>query len=90
MKTFSKSAITFFTASVMAASAFASESTDRVQSAKGSVEALGVTLENMGANVDTNVDLNGAYTADQKAAVYKAKHAELQSQFNTLHAQSAE
>jgi hypothetical protein len=90
MKTFSKSAITFFTASVMATSAFASDSTDRLQSARGSVEALGVTLENMGANVDTSVDLNGAYTAGQKTAVYKAKHAELQSQFNTLRAQSAE
>ena len=90
MKTFSKSAITFFAASVMATSAFASDSTDRLQSAKGSVEALGVTLENMGANVDTSVDLNGAYTADQKAAVYKAKHAELQNQFNMLRAQSAE
>jgi hypothetical protein len=77
----------------MTTSAFAASgesSTDRIQSAKGSVEALAVTLENMGADVDSSVNLNGVYTADQKVSVYNAKHAELQNQFDTLHAQSAE
>jgi hypothetical protein len=44
----------------------------------------------MGASVDTSVNLNGAYTFDQKEAIYSAKHAELQNQFDVLHAQSAE
>ncbi|UTW01325.1 hypothetical protein KDW99_09415 [Marinomonas rhizomae] len=90
MKNLHKTILTLVTASVMTTAAFAETGTERVQSAKGSVEALGTTLENMGANVDTSVDLNGAYTFDQKAAVYNAKHAELQDQFDSLHAQSAE
>ncbi|RBP84575.1 hypothetical protein EBI01_04625 [Marinomonas rhizomae] len=93
MKTLNKTALALVVASVMATSAFASSNEsayERVQSAKGSVEALAVTLENMGADVDANVDLNGAYTADQKVSAYNAKHAELQTEFNTLHAQTAE
>jgi hypothetical protein len=90
MKTLNKTILALLTASVMTTSAFAETGTERVQSAKGSVEALGATLENMGANVDTSVDLNGAYTFDQKAAIYNAKHEELQSQFDSLRAQSAE
>jgi hypothetical protein len=90
MKIFTKTALTLLTASVMTTAAFAETGTERVQSAKGGVEALGITLENMGAPVDTSVNLNGAYTFDQKEAIYSAKHAELQNQFDALHAQSAE
>jgi hypothetical protein len=90
MKTFTKTALNLLTASVMTTAAFAETGTERVQSAKGGVEALGITLENMGAPVDTSVNLNGAYTFDQKEAIYSAKHAELQNQFDALHAQSAE
>jgi hypothetical protein len=90
MKNFTKTALTLLTASVMTTAAFAETGTERVQSAKGGVEALGITLENMGAPVDTSVNLNGAYTFDQKEAIYSAKHAELQNQFDALHAQSAE
>jgi hypothetical protein len=90
MKTFTKTTLAFLTAALMTTSAFAETGFEKVQSARGGVEALGVTLENMGANVDTSVNLNGAYTFDQKAAVYSEKHAELQSQFDSLHAQSAE
>jgi hypothetical protein len=93
MKTLHKTVLAFVTASVMATSAFAASSespSDRIQSARGSVEALAVTLENMGADVDANVNLNGAYTVDQKVSLYNAKHAELQAEFDTLHAQAAE
>ncbi|ETI62095.1 hypothetical protein [Marinomonas profundimaris] len=93
MNKFNKTILALLAASVMTTSAFASSdesSTDRIQSAKGSVEALAVTLENMGANVDTSVNLKGAYTADQKVSRYNAKHAELQTQFDALHAQTAE
>jgi hydroxypyruvate isomerase len=93
MKTLNKSILALFTASVMATSAFAASgesATDRIQSARGSVEALAVTLENMGADVDASVNLNGTYTADQKVSLYNVKHNELQAQFDTLHAQSAE
>ena len=44
----------------------------------------------MGADVDSSVNLSGAFTANQKASVYQAKHAELQAQFDELHSQSAE
>ncbi|RBP84573.1 hypothetical protein EBI01_04635 [Marinomonas rhizomae] len=93
MKNFNKISLALLAASTITTAAFASSNEsayERVQSAKGSVEALGVTLENMGASVDTSVDLNGAYTFDQKVAVYNEKHAELQNKFDTLHAQSAE
>lgn len=93
MNNLNKTIIALVTASVMATSAFAASgegSTDRIQSAKGSVEALAVTLENMGADVDANVNLNGAYTVDQKVSAYQNKHTELQAQFDELHAQSAE
>lgn len=88
MKTFTKATLTLLTAAVMTTSAFANDTVqERLQSAKGSVEALGTTLENMGADVDTSVDLSGAYTFSQKTAVFNAKHAELQEQFNNLNAQ---
>lgn len=93
MKTLNKTFLALVTASVMATSAFAASdesSSDRLQSARGSVEALAVTLENMGADVDASVDLNGAYTADQKVSLYNAKHAQLQAEFDSLHAQAAE
>lgn len=90
MKTFTKTTLALLTAAVMTTSAFAETGTERLQSAKGSVEALATTLENMGAAVNTDVNLNGAYTFDQKAAVYNEKHAELQDQFDALHAQTAE
>ncbi|BDX02695.1 MAG: hypothetical protein ACPGRG_14630 [Marinomonas sp.] len=90
MKTFTKTTLALLTAAVMTTSAFAETGTERLQSAKGSVEALATTLENMGAAVNTDVNLNGAYTFDQKVAVYNEKHAELQDQFDALHAQTAE
>ncbi|NVK75566.1 MAG: hypothetical protein HWE24_19000 [Oceanospirillaceae bacterium] len=90
MKTITKTTLALLTASVMATSAFAETPSERLQSARGSVEALGVTLENMGANVDTSVNLNGAYSYGQKTAIYSEKHAELQQQFNQLHNQISE
>jgi|GEM_PF-983009 hypothetical protein len=92
MKTLNKAALALLAATVMTTSAFADNesATDRIQSAKGGVEALSVTLKNMGADVDANVDLNGAYTVDQKVSIYNDKHAELQAQFDALRAQSAE
>jgi hypothetical protein len=90
MKTLNKTVLALLAASVMTISAFAGTgdgADDRIQSARGSVEALTITLENMGAKVDSSVNLNGAYTADQKVSLYNAKHAELQNQFDTLHAQ---
>lgn len=92
MNNINRAILALVTTSALATSAFAATETadERLQSARGSVEALSVTLENMGADVDSNVNLNGAYTANQKASVYKAKHAELQAQFDELRAQSAE
>ena len=90
MKAITKLSLVFLTASVMTSAAFAETADERLQSAKGSVEALTVTLENMGADVNANVDLNGAYTFDQKAAVYNQKHVELQDQFNALNSQISE
>ena len=90
MNTLNKTLLALVTATAFSGAAIASsdESTsDRLMSARGSVEALATTLENMGANVDASVDLNGAYTPSQKIAVYKEKHAELQAQFDALHAE---
>ncbi|TYL48005.1 hypothetical protein [Marinomonas sp. IMCC 4694] len=89
MKMFTKTVFTALILSAATTASFAETGDQRVQSAKGSVEALGVTLKNMGASVDTSINLNGAYTFDQREAVYIKKHAELQAQFNELHAQSA-
>ncbi|MGO2356366.1 MAG: hypothetical protein ACTH58_16720 [Marinomonas foliarum] len=92
MNNVNRTILALVTTSALATSAFAATETssERLQSARGSVEALSVTLENMGADVDSSVNLNGAYTTNQKTSVYKAKHAELQAQFDELHAQSAE
>lgn len=93
MKKLTAIAATIVTASVLSTSAFASNddnTSDRFQSARGGVEALTVTLENLGATVDKNIDLSGAYTYGQKTAVYNAKHADLQAQFDELRAHSAE
>ncbi|NVK75567.1 hypothetical protein C0J08_10330 [Marinomonas sp. CT5] len=90
MNTFTKTALALLAASVMTTSAFAETASERLQSARGSVEALGVTLENMGADVDTSVNLKGDYTYNQKLGAYKEKHAELQAQFDALHTPSAE
>jgi hypothetical protein len=79
MKIFTKTALTLLMASVMTTAAFAETGTERVQSAKGGVEALGITLKNMGAPVDTSVNLNGAYTFDQKEAIYSAKEHAIKS-----------
>ena len=90
MKKLTTIVATLITASVLSTSAFASSDDsprEELRSAKAGVEALAVTLENLGQTVDTNVDLNGAYTFSQKEAVYNAKHAELQAQFNELNAQ---
>ena len=88
MKNLTKAALILLTATTMTSAFASSDDTafDRAQAAKGSVEALTVSLENLGATVDSSVNLNGAYTFEQKAAVYDAKHAELQAQFNTLNA----
>ncbi|PYF84703.1 MULTISPECIES: hypothetical protein [Marinomonas] len=92
MNNVNRAILALVTTSALATSAFAAteSSYERLQSARGSVEALSVTLENMGADVDSSVNLNGAYTNEQKTSAYQAKHAELQAQFNELHAQSAE
>ena len=92
MNNLNRAILALVTTSALATSAFAaSESSDeRLQSARGSVQALSATLENMGADVDSSVNLSGAFTANQKASVYQAKHAELQAQFDELHSQSAE
>ena len=87
MKNLTKAALVLLTATTMTSAFAASENgIERVQSAKSSVDALTVTLENLGATVDKSVDLNGAYTFDQKEAAYDAKHADLQAQFDTLNA----
>ncbi|WP_394179424.1 hypothetical protein [Marinomonas posidonica] len=90
MKNLNKTILALVTASVFSTAAMASSDdsvSDRLMSARGSVEALATTLENMGANVDASVDLNGAYTPAQKTAVYVQKHDELQAQFDALHAE---
>ena len=88
MKNLTKAALVLLTATAMTSAFASSDDTafERAQSAKSSVEALTVSLENLGATVDSSVDLNGANTFNQKAAAYDAKHAELQAQFNTLNA----
>ncbi|MBR7888572.1 hypothetical protein J9B83_06410 [Marinomonas sp. A79] len=93
MKTFNKALLAVIAASTMSTAAFASSDDtayDRLQTTKAGLHSLGQSLENMGANVDTSVDLSGANTLNQKEAVYSAKYAELQTQFNDLRAQSAE
>ncbi|MFT7372930.1 MAG: hypothetical protein ACI9T9_001624 [Oleiphilaceae bacterium] len=85
MKKLTAIAATIITASVLSTSAFAS-SDDNAYDELLSASALAVTLENLGQTVDTNLDLNGAHTFSQKEAVYSAKHAELQTQFNELRA----
>ena len=90
MKKLTAIAATLITASVLSTSAFASSddsAREELRSAKAGVAALANTLENLGATVDTSVDLNGASTFSQKEAAYDAKYAELQAQFNELHAQ---
>lgn len=93
MKNLNKFILVLATASIMATSVFAASNespSEELLNAKGRVEALSTTLENMGENVNSSVDLNGAYTFNQKTAVYNDKHAELQAQFDTLRAQTAE
>lgn len=92
MKTFTKTTLVFLATAAMATSAFASDDSayEKLQASKAGVKSLANTLENMGANVDTSVDLNGANTLNKKEAVYSAKYSELQDQFNALNAQSAE
>lgn len=87
MKKLTTIVATLLTASVLSTSAFAASNDnayEELRSAKAGVESLASTLENLGQTVDASVDLNGAYTANQKEAIYSAKHAELQSQFNQL------
>ncbi|BFM48110.1 hypothetical protein [Marinomonas sp. THO17] len=92
MKMLTKATLTLLTATAMTSAFAASDGnySDRIQSTKAGIEALSNTLEKMGANVDVSVDLNGAYTPSQKEAVYSAKYAELQDQFDALHNQVAE
>ncbi|MEP3348639.1 MAG: hypothetical protein ABJN96_01670 [Marinomonas sp.] len=89
MKKLAAIAATLVTATVLSTSAFASSDNaiDDLRTAKASVASLSTTLENLGQTVDSSVDLNGARTFAQKEAVYNAKHAELQAQFNELNAQ---
>ncbi|BFM48111.1 hypothetical protein [Marinomonas sp. THO17] len=90
MNTLNKTLLALVTTAVFSSAAMATSDesvSDRLMSARGSVEALATTLENMGANVDASVDLNGAYTPFQKIAVYQEKHDELQAQFDALHAE---
>lgn len=87
MKKLTTIVATLITASALSTVAFASSddnSREKLRSAEASVTALAKTLENLGQTVDTNVNLDGAYTPAQKTAAYKAKHAELQAQFNEL------
>jgi len=90
MKKLTAITATLITASVLSTSAFASSddtAREEFRSAKAGVAALANTLESLGASVDSSVDLNGASTFSQKEAVYDAKYAELQTQFNALNAQ---
>jgi len=90
MNKFTAIAATIITASALSTSAFASSDDsplESFQTARAGVAALTVSLENLGATVDSNVDLNGANTFSQKEAAYNVKHAELQAQFETLTAQ---
>lgn len=93
MKKLTKTTLALLTASLMTSAAFAASNdspSEQLQEAKVRVEALSSTLENMGENVDASVDLNGAYTFDQKEAVYNAKYNELQNQFDSLRTQTTE
>lgn len=92
MKTLNKTLLALLAASTMATAAFAGDDTayEQLQTTKAGVHSLGQSLENMGASVDTSVDLSGANTLNQKEAIYSAKYAELQTQFNDLRTQSAE
>lgn len=90
MKKLAAITATLVTATLLSTSAFASSDDsprEELRSAKAGVTALASTLENLGQTVDTSVDLNGAHTFSQKEAVYNAKHAELQAQFDALNAQ---
>ncbi|AEF54938.1 hypothetical protein [Marinomonas posidonica] len=90
MNNLNKTILTLVTVSVFSTAAMAASdesASDRLMSARGSVEALAMTLENMGANVDASVDLNGAYTPAQKTALYLQKHDALQAQFDALQAE---
>ncbi|MGR0279666.1 hypothetical protein ACUM5Y_11555 [Marinomonas dokdonensis] len=88
MNTFTKSALSVLAAVSISSTAFAYSSDDspreRVYSAKAGVHALAKTLENLGENVNTDVDLSDARTWYQKEAAYAAKHKELQAQFDEL------
>ncbi|MCB5161809.1 hypothetical protein [Marinomonas algarum] len=92
MKTLNKTLLAVLATSTMTTAAFASDDTafDQLRTTKAGVESLAHSLENMGATVDTSVDLNGAYTVNQKEAVYSEKYAELQAQFDDLRAQRAQ
>ncbi|MCB5162796.1 hypothetical protein [Marinomonas algarum] len=92
MKKLTATTLAILATAAVSTSALADNDTafEKLQTTKAGVSALSNTLENMGATVDTSVDLNGANTLKQKEAVYLDKYAELQDQFNTLNAQVSE
>lgn len=80
MKTFTKSALTLFTAAALSTAAVANE--DALAEAQSRVDAIASQLESMGAEVDATVDFN--------EAALSAKYDELQAQLESLQAQTAE
>ncbi|BFM49436.1 hypothetical protein [Marinomonas sp. THO17] len=88
MKTFTKSALTLFTAAALSTAAFANE--DALAEAQSRVDAIASQLESMGAEVDATVDFNEAATPIEKEAALSAKYDELQAQLESLQAQTAE
>lgn len=84
MKNITKAMIVFLTTSVIATGAFASDAYTDARTEKARVESLEANLQSMGATVDTSVDMNGATTPLQQKAVWDAKHAQLQQEYNDL------
>jgi hypothetical protein len=88
MNVFTKSALTLFAATVISTAAFAND--DALVEAQSRVDAITAQLESMGAEVNSNVDLNAAATPEEKEAMLGAKFEELQAQLEGLQAQTAE
>ncbi|ADZ90519.1 hypothetical protein [Marinomonas mediterranea] len=85
MKTINKVILSGLSVFALSTSAFADNISDDVRDARSSVDALGIQLESMRVNVNTQVDTSGALTHTQKLSLYQEKHAELQGIFNSVH-----
>lgn len=88
MNVFTKSALTLLAATAISTVAFAND--DALVEAQSRIDVIAAQLESMGAEVDSNVDLNAAATPAEKEAMLGAKFEELQIQLEGLQAQSAQ